>query len=400
MHIHLVVLVAALGYFVDVYDLILFSVVRVESLRSLGVQGDALLTDGVYLINMQQIGLLLGGIIWGVLGDKFGRVAVLFGSIILYSLANIANAFVHSVEWYAYLRFIAGIGLAGELGAGVTLVSELMPKEKRGYGTTIIATVGVLGAVVAGISSQYIDWRTNYLIGGMLGVLLLFLRFAVCESSMFSQVLKQDIKRGSLKMLFTPTKRLLRYIYCILSGVPIWFVIGVLVTFSPEIGAALLITEPILAGTAIAYTYLGLALGDLTCGLLSQYLKSRKKVLKIYIISSALMIALVLFIPGLSREQFYLLCLPLGCSVGYWAMFVQVAAEQFGTNLRSTVTTTVPNFVRGSAVLVTLLFTYLKEIDGVIFSASIVAVLTILVALFSVSRLDESFDRDLDFIEE
>lgn len=394
------ILVAALGYFVDVYDLILFSVVRVTSLRSLGLSPEQILSEGVYLINMQMLGMLLGGILWGILGDKKGRVSVLFGSIFVYSLANIANAYVTDVSGYAFWRFVAGLGLAGELGAGITLVAEMMPKEKRGYGTTIVATVGVTGAIFAALTGTYFDWRTNYVIGGILGLLLLLLRIAVCESGLFSQMKSKSVERGSLMLLFSSWDRVRRFVLCILCGVPIWCVVGVLVTFAPEIAKALNISGDVSPANAVLFTYIGLSIGDMSSGLISQKLQSRKKILYLFIILTLISSLVILNSNGVSSAIYNWLYLPLGISVGYWAMFVTVAAEQFGTNLRATVTTSVPNFVRGAAVPLTSLFQYLHGGYGVLNSALFTVLLSISLAFFAVTQLRESFHNDLDFIEE
>lgn len=397
---NIAILVAALGYFVDVYDIILFSVVRVESLKSIGVTGDALLSNGVLLLNSQMIGMLLGGILWGILGDKLGRIQVLFGSILLYSLANIANAFVGSVEQYAILRFIAGVGLAGEIGAGITLVSELMSKETRGYGTTIIATVGVSGAVAAGLIGDLFDWRVAYAIGGCMGLVLLLLRVSVSESGLFDSVRKShDVARGDLRMLFSSFKRTMRYINCILIGIPLWFVVGIVVTFSPEIGKALGITEELKASIAVLCCYIGLTVGDLASGLLSQLLRSRKRVMFGFVISTFALTMALLNLHGMQANTFYGLLLAIGFFIGYWAVFVTMAAEQFGTNLRATVATTVPNFVRGAVVPITLLFETLKVQIGVLPSAQVVCVITCGLALLALRSLPETFGRDLNFIE-
>ena len=252
------VIVAALGYFVDIYDLLLFSIVRVPSLHALQVPDDQLLSKGIYLINMQMAGMLIGGIFWGILGDKKGRLSVLFGSILLYSAANIANGFVTNIDQYALLRFIAGIGLAGELGAGITLVAEVLPKEIRGYGTSLVASVGVLGAVLAYFVADMYDWRIAYFIGGGLGLALLVLRFNVFESGIFKHIKEKNTSRGNFFMLFTSKKRLLKYLRCIMIGLPIWFVIGILITFSPEFGKAIGLTEPVNAGKAVMFSYIGL----------------------------------------------------------------------------------------------------------------------------------------------
>lgn len=394
------VLVSALGYFVDIYDLILFGIVRVSSLKSMGVQGDQLISTGVYLLNMQMAGMLLGGIIWGIIGDKKGRLSVLFGSIFLYSAANIANAFVTSTEAYAVLRLLAGIGLAGELGAAVTLISEVMTKETRGYGTAIVATVGVTGAIFAAIVGDSFSWQTAYIIGGILGLLLLILRIRMFESGMYKTVAASAVGKGDFLKLFTSKDRFFRYLNCVLIGLPIWYVVGVLITFSPEFGKILGVQEPIQAGKSIMYTYVGLIFGDFASGFLSQYLKSRKKVILIFISLTAVFIAVFLFSRGLSLTSFYGLCIVLGISIGYWAVFVTTASEQFGTNLRATVTTTVPNFVRGAVVPLTLAFSFLKISMGMVGSALLVGVISLIIAYISLYHLEETHSKDLDYLED
>lgn len=394
------VVVAALGYFVDIYDLLLFSIVRITSLKSLGVPDAELMSTGEFLIQAQMFGLLVGGIIWGIMGDKRGRLSVLFGSILLYSLANIANGFVESVNQYALLRFIAGVGLAGELGAGITLVSEVLSKEMRSYGTTIVAAVGLMGAVLANIIAHYFAWQTAYFIGGGLGLMLLLLRVSIFESGMFEQIKSAAVQRGNFLQLFTNGNRLKRFLSCIFIGLPIWFVIGILVTFSPEFAKAIGITENIHAGDAIMYSYIGLALGDLVSGFLSQALKSRKKVVLVYILVTAAFIMYYLFNPSASATVFYILCFCLGVGIGYWALFVTIAAEQFGTNLRATVATSVPNFIRGTVVPLVWVFGWARQGLGVTWGAVSVGLGTIVIALIALHFLNETFARDLNFLEE
>ncbi len=394
------VIIAALGYFVDIYDLVLFSIVRVKSLMSLNVNESELLEKGILLINSQMIGMLVGGILWGILGDKRGRVSVLFGSIFLYSAANIANAFVTSVDAYVVIRFIAGVGLAGELGAGITLVSETMSKENRGWGTMIVATVGLLGAVVAALVGDYWSWQTAYLIGGCLGLMLLILRIGVYESGMFESLKEHAVKKGDIKLLFKKRSTFLTYLYCILLGLPVWFVVGILVTFSPEFGKAFQTLEPLTAGKAILFSYLGLAIGDLLSGILSQVLKSRKIVLIAFIIMSLISVIYSLYSGIQTANEWYFACVLMGTSVGFWALFVTVASEQFGTNIRATVTTTVPNFVRGAVVPISLGFNFLKDDFGIINSAFIVGIICIGLALFSAMRLKETFGKDLNYTEQ
>jgi MFS transporter, putative metabolite:H+ symporter len=396
----LAVVVAALGYFVDIYDLLLFGIVRKASLLSIGVPEKNLLDAGTFLLNVQMGALLVGGLLWGMLGDKRGRLSVLFGSIVLYSLANIANGLVHTLPQYAVARAVAGLGLAGELGAGITLVSESLDKETRGYGTTLVASVGILGAVVGALVAKLTFWRTSYFIGGGLGLALLLLRVGVLESGMYAKV-KADasVTRGSFVRLLASRDRARRYVSVILVGVPIWYVVAVLVTFSPEIGKAMGMAKPPDAAFAIMVNYAGLAVGDLASGSLSQIVKSRKRAVRVFLGITTVAIAVYFAVGGRSLELFYASCVLLGIGTGYWAVFVTVAAEQFGTNLRATATTTVPNFVRGAVVPVTLVFNALKGRLGVEGSAIAVGAVTLVLAGFALRSLDETYGKSLDFVE-
>jgi len=395
------VLVAALGYFVDIYDLLLFSIIRVPSLQSLGLSKEQITIDGESIITWQMAGLLIGGIIWGVMGDRKGRLSVLFGSIILYSLANIANGFVQSVEQYKLIRFIAGLGLAGELGAGITLVSELTAKEKRGVATSLVAGIGLTGAVVAFIMKENFDWRTCYFIGGGLGLLLLLLRISVFESGMFHDAKKLEVQRGNFFMLFTNKSRLKRYLLNIFIGLPTWFVIGVLVTFSGEFGEKMGITEKIDPGKAIMYAYAAISVGDILIGLISQWFRSRKKALFLfYGITIIFMILFFTVLKGGTANGMYWICAGLGFGTGFWAIFVTMAAEQFGTNLRATAATTIPNMVRGMlAVFILPLFKTVRGLTdyytGGWITAIIIMVLTIAASIF----IEETFGKDLNYVE-
>ena len=397
----LLVVVAALGYFVDIYDLIIFSIVRIQSFQDIGVPQELMRSKGEFVLNMQMGGLLLGGLIWGIIADKYGRIKVLFGSILLYSLANIYNGFVQDVNTYAIIRFISGIGLAGELGAGITLVSESMPKGKRGYGTMIVAGIGVLGAILAYYVSEWFDWRTAYFVGGGMGLLLLLMRVGTFESGLFAHTASQQhVEKGSLKLLFRSKERIVRYIYCLCIGLPIWFVVGVLVTQSPEIGKALGAPVILSAGKGVMFTYLGISIGDFLAGLLAQWLKSRRKVVLICQILIVLTSLAYLTSQGISEERFMWLAFLMGLGVGYWATFVTIAAEQFGTNLRATVATTAPNFVRGALIPSTILYGFLVNQFGIITAAILTLLLLTGIAVFALSQLKESFDKDLNYNEE
>jgi len=400
---NIAVIVAALGYFVDIYDLLLFGIIRIPSLKSFGLSAEQVLIDGESILQWQMWGLLLGGIIWGVLGDRRGRLSVLFGSIILYSMANIANGLVETVDQYKWVRFIAGLGLAGELGAGITLVSELIPKEKRGIATSLVAGIGLTGAVVAFIMKENFSWRTCYFIGGGLGLLLLLLRISVFESGMYHEVKKMDVSRGNFFMFFQNGERFKRYICSIFIGLPTWFVIGVLVTFSSEFGKRFGIKEPIDPGKSIMYAYAAISVGDILVGFVSQWFKSRKKALYLFYAITVLFMVLFFTIQwNGSAEKMYWICAGLGFGTGFWAIFVTMGAEQFGTNLRATAATTIPNMIRGTlAFMILPLFQWLRNMNGVgyvnggIYAAIIVMIITIIAALMT----KETFGKDLNFVE-
>jgi MFS family permease len=397
-NVAIIVIVAALGYFVDIYDLILFSIVRIPSLKSLGLEGEALTSKGIMLLNMQMAGMLTGGIIWGIMGDKKGRIKVLFGSIFLYSIANIVNGYVQDISTYAVIRFIAGIGLAGELGAGITLVSEVMPKETRGYGTMIVASVGLLGAVVASLIGDTFDWRIAYYVGGGLGLILLFLRIGLYESGMYSNLEKIGVGKGKFLKLFSEKRKFLKYAKCILIGMPTWFVIGVLITLSPEFAKTLGV-QGISASKSVMYAYTGLVFGDLASGYLSQLLKTRKNVVLLFLILNIIFISVYLFFNHYDTFYFYTICFLLGFSNGYWAVFVTNASEQFGTNLRATVTTTTPNFIRGSLVPISLSFQWLSVSLGIIYGAAVVGLVCLAIAITASIRTEETYGKDLDYVE-
>jgi MFS family permease len=415
----LLIIVASLGYFVDIYDLVLFGVVKADSLLTIlpHASEQVRAATGKMLFNYQMIGMFIGGLLWGVLGDKKGRVKVLFGSILLYSIANIANAFVTDIPSYSLIRIIAGIGLAGELGAGITLVSELMPKETRGYGTMIIVCFGALGAVFATLIGakgeaigtllgatmgiKMLNWQIAYLVGGMLGLLLLIIRMGSLESRMFEQMHQEGTTRGNLRLIFGNRKNLIKYIQCISVGIPIWFVIGLLIMNSKDDFGPLLGIKTINNGLAVMYAYIGLSIGDLVAGLLSQWLKSRRKVVMIFLLMTLIVTSSFLFgSKTVSEDTYYLYCFLLGASTGYWAIFVTVAAEQFGTNIRSTAANTIPNFVRGSVFLIVSLFVILTSLFPIGVSALIVGLISVASAFWGIYHLKETFGKDLNYHEE
>jgi putative MFS transporter len=396
------VIVGALGFFVDIFDLLLFSIIRKPSLTSLGLSPEEVLSKGELIISVQMIGLVLGGIIWGILGDKKGRLSVLFGSIVLYSLATIANGMVTDVDQYTWLRFIAGIGLAGELGASITLVNEMLPKEKRGLGASVIACSGVLGSITAYFVYQgFQDWRLCYYIGGGMGLLLLFLRANVIESGLYAQVKKSAVKRGNFLMLFATKERAWRYFKGVLIGIPVWYVIGLLITFSDKFGHEMGI-EGIEPGKAVMFQYVALAFGDVSAGLLSNYLKSRKKAWFIFF-SIMCFFAVLYFLQGNgwgTQQTMYLICGGLGFGAGVSVLYITMSAEQFGTNLRASTAISIPNVVRGFLPLIILLHKGLRNLTGdYITGGWITGIIVMGIALFAAYKMKESFSKDMDFVE-
>lgn len=397
------VIIAALGYFVDIYDLLLFGIVRIPSLESMGLDADKV---GTMIINYQMIGLVLGGIIWGVYGDKKGRLSVLFGSIIVYSLANIACGFLPQMNFadkgtiYAVLRFIAGIGLAGELGAGITLVSETLPKELRAIGTSIVAGFGVLGAVVAEFTVELAgSWTKAYIIGGLLGIALLVLRISVAESGIFKAVKENKaIKRGNFFSFFSNKVLFMKYMRCVFMGIPIWYCMGILVfmanQFAPEMGIA-----SINPGKAIMWAYIATSISDFSSGWFSHVLKSRKKAILYMLLLTLVGVITMLFSGKKTENMYYFYCFWIGFGSGFWAMLVTVAAEQFGTNLRSTATTSVPNMIRGSVPIMLIGFDYLKQTRSVIISAAIVGAIAFAMGIYATLTISETHNREMDFVE-
>ena len=396
----LAVIVSALGFFVDVYDLLLFSIIRKPSLAALGLSAGEILSDGEFIISIQMTGLLLGGVLWGIIGDKKGRLKVLFGSILLYSVANILNGMVTNVGQYTVLRFLAGVGLAGELGAGITLVSELLPKEKRGVASAIIASFGILGAVTAFlVNSVFHDWRIYYYIGGVMGLALLMLRVSVKESTLYDEVKAKDIARGNFLMFFNDRRRFLRYLQCVVVGLPAWYIIGVLITFSDQFAARFGV-ENIDPGKAIMFLYLSISFGDLSVGLLSQALKSRKKAMFIFYGITMLFTAAYFMQGGGTPETFYVICAGLGYGTGFTVVYITMSAEQFGTNLRASAAISIPNVVRGALPLIILLFKFMRDVTGdYITGAWTTGVILFAVGIVAAIFLEETFGKDLDFLE-
>lgn len=391
------VIVAGLGYFVDLFDITLFGVVRVSSLTDLGLDKAAILSAGVLIYNAQMVGMMLGGVLWGTLGDKRGRLSVMMYSILLYSVSNIANAFAWNVSSYVAFRFLGGLGLAGELGAAITLVAESLPKEKRGLGTTIVAMLGMLGIVAAAKLGQLVPWRYSYAAGGVLGFLLLAARFKISESSLFEKPAGAE-HRGDLRLLLR-AGRLPKYLCCILIGVPVYFTTGVLLTFAPELTSGLNVQGTVTAGDAIFYGSLGLAIGDLLSGLFSQWLRSRRRAVGAMLVAGLVLMFAYLNVANPTSTLVYVMSFLIGLSVGYWAVLVTMAAEQFGTNIRATVATTVPNFVRGSAIIAVTAFSRLVPVTGAARAALGVGTACFVIALAALFALDETFSRDLDYVE-
>ena len=399
------VIVGSLGFFVDIYDLLLFSIVRKSSFKDLGVSVADMKNIGENIISWQMLGLTIGGIIWGIIGDKKGRKNVLFGSICLYSLATIANGFVTNIDQYTFLRFIAGLGLAGELGASITLTSELLPKEKRGIAAAIIATSGVMGTVTAYfvhyLSNE--NWRLCYFIGGAMGIALLFLRVRVLDSKLYDTAKNAQVKMGDFMMILMNRERFFRYLRAITIGLPVWYVIGLLISFSDEFATRFGIInfdQP----KALMLQYVALVFGDMGAGFLSNMIKSRKKTLLIfYAILSFFFILFFALKGGGTAFNLYLICMGLGFGSGISVLYITMSAEQFGTNLRATAAISIPNLVRGFLPLLLMLFQFLRGssmLNNYVTAAWVTGVIVLVIGLISLFFTNETFGKELDFIEE
>ena len=401
------VIVSALGFFVDVYDMLIFSIVRVPSLQSLGLSKEEVSRVGAHILYFQQAGLLIGGILWGIIGDRQGRMSVLFGSIIMYSLANIACGFVPYITimspttYYALMRFIAGVGLSGEIGAAIVLVSEILPKAIRGYGSSIVAGIGYLGAGVAYATNSLFDWQTAFFVGGGMGLALLLLRVSMFESGIFTNLKQEhgEVSRGNFLYFFSRSDRVLKFFRCVALGLPTWFIVGILATFANEFGEAMALDTSVEPGRCVMLLYIGLAVGDLLSGPLSQWLRSRRWAVTCLLISSIVLCTVYLFGGVKTADSLYIICLLLGICTGYIAMYLTMVAEQYGTNLRATATTSVPSIVRGMLIPMTLGFQALKPYAGTLAAAGIVGVVVFSLAFWSLSRMEETFAKELDYVE-
>ncbi len=397
----LAVIAAALGYFVDLYDIVLFGVVRVASLKDIGIVGDELTSKGILLLNLQMIGMLIGGVTWGIIGDKFGRRFALLSTIAMYSTANILNGFVNDINSYAVLRFIAGVGLAGEFGAGVTLVAEILPKQYRGYGTTVISFLGLVGALTASFVGSSFDWRVAYFVGGAMGLVVLAGRFfTLRESEMFEAQKQATHKRGDIMLILRSKSTLLKFLAVTAVGVPIWYVSGIIITFSPEVGAALNLSRDITAAETLKWQAIGLAIGSGLSGIVSEMIKSRKKVVWACFIGMAALAVVVLNMHGAAVEIFMTTILVVGLGQGYWTVFITIAAEQFGTNIRATVTTSVPNFVRAMVVPMSLALNALRHTFGLLNSALLIGAVVFVLAFLSLYFMSETYGKDINYIEQ
>lgn len=400
---NIIVVVASLGYFVDIYDLILFGIVKNPSLMDMGITDKAgLFSKGNFLLSMQMAGMLIGGIVWGIMGDKKGRLSTLFLTILLYSLANIANGFAQNTTQYAWLRFVSGFGLSGELGVGITLVSEVMSKESRGLGASLVSGIGILGAVVAFLIAEKFHWRMAYWTGGGLGLLLLILRIAVYESGMYEKTKAQHVSRGNFLSLFTHIGRFKKFIFCILLALPTWYTVSVLAINAPSFAQdALKIAGTVKGSTSVMMHYIGASIGSFLFGFISLKLRSRKKAIIIGTSSIAVLTGVYFMLFGATPALFYSVLLLLGIPMGgLWSIFITAASEQFGTNLRATVTTTAPNFVRGATILMTFLLGAFTPWVGLWSSGVIVGILFIGIALVSVFLTEETYGKELDYVED
>lgn len=398
-----VVIVSGLGYLVDAYDMMIFSVVRTASLTDMGLSGDKLVEAGLQIMNLQMAGLLLGGLVWGMLGDKLGRMKVLFASIIMYSVANFGCGFAQGVADYGVWRFMAGFGLAGEAGAAITIVTESLPKTKRGLGVMLVVACAAMGPLLAGIVGELVEWRHAYMIGGVAGFALLFLRANVKESKVFEHVAhNKKVQRGNLLQFVTNWSLFKRYVCCVLVGVPVWYIIGIQTTLAPEFARSMGVVGAVAAGTALSFNFVGTIVGEILCATMAQVLQSRRQSLILWLLLTLGSVLGYYQLHDVTAQTFYFYCGFLGISIGYWVSLMAATAEQFGTNLRASATTSIPNFIRGSLIPMNMMFVYLHnkvgysyEQTGLIIGGAVVAM-----ALGALLFMPETFHNDMDFVEE
>jgi MFS transporter, putative metabolite:H+ symporter len=395
----LMLAVAALGYFVDVYDLLIFGAERVESLQAVGVPKEDMKDVGILILNFQMAGLILGGFLFGILADKLGRLKVLFASILLYSVANIANAFVTTVPAFAGARFFAGIGLAGELGVALSWISESLERRQRTIATMIVSAIGLFGGIAAALVGSVCHWKTSYIIGGVMGLILLVLRISVKESKIFIKNQFKDIKRGDLIELFGSRKQLYKYLLCVFAGAPAVVFINLYITLTPEFALAFGITEPVSVSTAIMVYLMVFAVSDILCGFLSKLMQKRKGPLLIYACMQIFATAYFLLAPPDTAMGYYYRCAFLGFSIGYWGILITNSVEQFGTNIRATVATSTPNLIRGLTIPASLIFTNLIPAYGLVRSGAIVGFSLIVISIISILLLKDKFENNLNFTE-
>ncbi len=395
----LAIVASSMGFFVDLYDIIIVSVLRRSSLLDLGIAEADLQAKGVLLLNTQMAGMLLGGFLWGMLGDKKGRLSVLFGSIALYSITTFLHAYAPNYEVYLLLRFLAGIGLAGELGAAVTLVSEQMPPKWRGMGPAIIGSFGMLGAVAGAYIGGHYSWQFTYQLGGGMGLVLLLLRLGVMESGLYRNLQGAQVRQGDLWLVLRDRKQLLKYCAIILMGFPGWFVNGVVMTFTPEIAAGMGMQEIPSVSMVFTVFFLGFTFGDFSCGLVSQWLQSRKKAIFRYLSAFTLLMITYFAIGYRSVQIYYTLFFLMGISVGYTIVLITNGAEMFGTNIRSLVTTSSLNLLRASVIPQATLFNLLTHSMGAAKAAALVGILSVAIAFWAYTQLEETFHKDLNYVD-
>lgn len=394
------VLVTAFGYLVDLYDILIFNVTRVASLTELGLSGTALTDMGLFILNMQLLGMMLGGIFFGIMGDKIGRKKCLLFSILIYSSATLLCSFIQTGEQYAAMRFLAGFGLAGEVGVGIALISESMTKETRTLGVTFFTALGISGAVIAALAAEFFHWRTCYVIGGLMGFALLVTRTFVMESGLFEKVKESTASRGDFTLLLRRKDLFQKYILCILVATPIWFIIGMIWTLGPEVSTALGAKMPVKGPVSVGIGYCGLMVGDGACGLLSYYFKNRKKVIFGFLSAGAILMIYLLSQTEITNIAYYALVFSTGLAMGYWINFVSISAEQFGTNIRATVSTSIPNFARATLLPMNLAFSSMKGSLGVVPSVSLLAIIAFAAAFLALWKLEETFHKELDYLNE
>jgi MFS transporter, putative metabolite:H+ symporter len=381
------------GYFIDIFDLVLFSTLRISSFEELKITDPTYWT--VVFFNLQMTGILVGGIFWGKMADIKGRSWSFMGTILVFSIANIINGLTSSLTVYGICRFIAGFGLAGEMGSGIALICEKVPDEKRSLYLGFVSSLGCIGAVLSGWLGDIVYWRYLFIGSGFAGILLTLLRKNLLEPDLFRKTATLNIPRGQWKTLFQSPPDLIRFILLIFLGIPMWYIIGILWSFSTEMTSTIGLNI-FTSGQAILWGYVGVWMGDMLMPFVSQFLKSRIFTIQICLIMMLLGVIYLFQFQPHSLLSFQLTHIFLGFTIGYWAVYATLCGESFGTNIRALTSTSLPSLIRFSSIPMMIIYQYGRDENEL--NIALGMGLTVLcISMITTYFIKDTFQKDIDF---